>query len=338
MYQLIIKFKALYKVSRTSEDYPSDKAIESAIRRWMKRERISLRRITSKSQNTVYEENVMNDFVEFVNMLISMYDIPDANIVNIDETNVPFSVDSSTTYAETNSKTVGAKQANTSKRATALLGVTLSGEKLRPFLIFKAQRTERGRVRKEVKEGIGYADDVDCDVQHNAWVDEEVFIDWIENVWKPFIKNKSGHFLLLMDQFKAHMTSKVLQALSELNTTVLFIPAGYTAKLQVLDVGINMPFKTYNRRQFEEYMIENMGNDSIIPTRQNVSHWVSSSWKQIKEEHIINTWRRIGINSNQTVDWNTVQGENNYDFDDIQIDNVDDNVEFIVESISDAQD
>ena len=69
-----------------------------------------------------------------------------------------------------------------------------------------------------------------------------------------------------------------------------------------------------------------------------MSHWVSSSWKQIKKEHIINTWRRIGINSNQTVDWNTVQGENNYDFDDIQIGNVSDNVEFIVESIGDAQD
>ena len=49
MYQLIIKFKALYKVSCTSEDYPTDKAIKSAIRRWMKRERISLRHIASKS-------------------------------------------------------------------------------------------------------------------------------------------------------------------------------------------------------------------------------------------------------------------------------------------------
>ena len=86
----------------------------------MKCEHISLRHITSKSQNTVYEENVMNDFIEFVNMLISMYDIPDRNIVNIDETNVPFSVNSSARYAEMNSKTVGTKQANTLKRAKIL--------------------------------------------------------------------------------------------------------------------------------------------------------------------------------------------------------------------------
>ena len=55
----------------------------------MKCECISLRCITSKSQNTVHEENVMNDFAEFASMLISMCDIPNGNIVNIDETNVP---------------------------------------------------------------------------------------------------------------------------------------------------------------------------------------------------------------------------------------------------------
>ena len=90
MYQLIIKLEALYKVSHTSEDYPSDKGIESAIKRQMKRERISLRRITSKSQNKVCKENIMYDFVEFVNILISMCDIPIVNIVNIDETNILF--------------------------------------------------------------------------------------------------------------------------------------------------------------------------------------------------------------------------------------------------------
>ena len=81
MYQLIIKLKTLYKVSHTSEDYPSDKAIESAIRRWMKCERISLRRSTSKYHKTVHEENVMNDFVEFANILISMHDISNEKIL-----------------------------------------------------------------------------------------------------------------------------------------------------------------------------------------------------------------------------------------------------------------
>ena len=165
MCQLAMKFKALHKEIRVGEHFPSNEAIVSAMRRWMKRERISLRHITSESQNAVCEEDVMNDFVEFVNKCVSMRDIPKENIVNIDETNAPFSVDSNSTHAETNSPTVGAKQANTSKRATALLGVSLSGEKLPPCLIFKAQRTGRGRVRKELAEGIGYPDDVAHDVE-----------------------------------------------------------------------------------------------------------------------------------------------------------------------------
>ena len=37
IYQLVIKFKALYKESYSSKDYPSDKSILSAIRRWMRR-------------------------------------------------------------------------------------------------------------------------------------------------------------------------------------------------------------------------------------------------------------------------------------------------------------
>ena len=104
----------------------------------MKREYILLRRIMSKSQNTVYEENVINDFVEFVNKLISMHDIADRNNININKINVPFLVNLSATHAETSSKTVSAKQLNTLKQATALLGVTLSSEKLYPFFIFKA--------------------------------------------------------------------------------------------------------------------------------------------------------------------------------------------------------
>ena len=55
------------------------------------------------------------NIAEFVNMLIDMYGIPDKNIINIDETNAPFSVNLSTTCTKTSSKTVGAKQANTSK-------------------------------------------------------------------------------------------------------------------------------------------------------------------------------------------------------------------------------
>ena len=80
-------------------------------------------------------------------------------------------------YAKTSSKNVSTKEVNTWEWATALLGVTQNGEKLTLFLIFKAQRRDRGRAYKEVKEIIGYIDDLTYHVQHNTWVDKEIFID-----------------------------------------------------------------------------------------------------------------------------------------------------------------
>ena len=59
-------------------------------------------------------------------------------MINIDETNVPFSVDLNTIYTEINNKTASTKQANMLNQVTTLLGVTLNDEMLTLFFIFKA--------------------------------------------------------------------------------------------------------------------------------------------------------------------------------------------------------
>ena len=92
----------------------------------------------------------MNDSIQHINMTISMCNIPEDNVVNVDETNVLFSINSNNTCTETNSKTMSCKQASASKRATTLLGVSLKEEKLLPFLMFKAVRTGRILVRKKL--------------------------------------------------------------------------------------------------------------------------------------------------------------------------------------------
>jgi hypothetical protein len=49
--------------------------------------------------------------------------------------------------------------------------------------------------------------------------------------------------LLELDQCKVHLMGSVVGALEGCGTEVEFILPGYTGKLQVLDVGINKPFK-----------------------------------------------------------------------------------------------
>jgi hypothetical protein len=49
--------------------------------------------------------------------------------------------------------------------------------------------------------------------------------------------------MLILDQFTVHKTNSVLSALGKLGTVAILLSPGETSKLQILDVGINKPFK-----------------------------------------------------------------------------------------------
>jgi hypothetical protein len=86
------------------------------------------------------------------------------------------------TLAPRGSRTVSVLANNTpGARTTAILGISLAGEKLRPLLVFKG--AANGRIARniatnvdELPEGIGYA------VQKNAWTDEGIMLKYIEQV------------------------------------------------------------------------------------------------------------------------------------------------------------
>ena len=89
--------------------------------------------------------------------------------------------------------------------------------------------------------------------------------------------------------------ASVVNRLDDVGTRSEFIVAGCTSTLQVLDVGINKPFKNYLTASFNDHVIENHREK---PTRQNIAQWVSRAWDAISTETITNTWRHIGIHVN----------------------------------------
>jgi hypothetical protein len=70
-------------------------------------------------------------------------------------------------------------------------------------------------------------------------MDETKMLDWVERIWKPWAATKKDTAYLLMDEFASHMMAKVNMAIYTCNSEIDFIIAGYTSKLQVLDVGLN---------------------------------------------------------------------------------------------------
>lgn len=112
---------------------------------------MSLRRVTNKAKNITHDVNAMNDFAAYANSIIKMLLIPVTKIVNMDETNVPFSVKSTRTFADAVSKLVSVYGEHSSSRDTAALSFSLSGKKLDPMFIRKVKITSRERVCEEVK-------------------------------------------------------------------------------------------------------------------------------------------------------------------------------------------
>ena len=264
---------------RLSNELSSDnQKIRQRIYRWMEREGIVDRKITHQAQNTRHCDTQMADFVSYINERVEMLGIPWENVVNGDETNIDFSLDSSRTLNKRGSRTVSVKQAKSSQRATALLVVSQTGEKLKPFLIFKGKPGRTGRVSREfANPNLVYPSTIAYTVQQKAWMDEERMIEWIEDVWRPWC-NGRGTTYLILDEFSAHMTAKVQRTIESCGTILDFIIAGYTSKLQPLDVGVNKPFKGYMRERFEMFMVK---NDIITPHRMEVAQWVHHSWNSI---------------------------------------------------------
>jgi DDE superfamily endonuclease len=145
-------------------------------------------------------------------------------------------------------------------------------------------------------------------VQQKAWMDEVKMIDWIERVWTPHIQRQQpdGVSYLILDECRTHLTAKVKDAFEKCNTEVDYIPGGYTSKCQMLDVGVNRPFKNNITNEFQNWMITT-GSDK--PVRQDVSRWIDNSWNRITVDNIKNSWRKVGIRCEE--DDGVEEGEDN---------------------------
>ena len=258
------------------------------------------RRVTHTSQNTRYNETVIKDWVPPTNELIDQSGLGPNSIINMDETNFDFDSARSSTLEFIGTKTINALASKTCKRATVILAVMLGGMKLPPFIVFKGK--ENGRICREVTTQAlqqSYPAGVIMSVQDNAWCDRRVMAEWINRVfvpWTMFLQIDQS--VLIMDDFSAHWVSEIDNLLFNNNVRTVRIPKGYTGKLQVMDVGINKPFKDYVQDETDDWMVNNFNEITEAfpsPSRQDISRRVLSSWNQISPTNIINTWKHIGM-------------------------------------------
>ena len=140
-------------------------------------------------------------------------------------------------------------------------------------------------------------------VHDKRWMDENGMTLWIDKVWSKrpggLLKKSS---LLVLDQFRAHITETTKKNFKEVKTQIAVIPGGLTSQLQPLDVSINKPFKVLMREEWNTWMAA--GNHDLTPTGRmkrptitQVCEWVKRSWDSVKKDIVVKSFKKCGISN-----------------------------------------
>ena len=190
------------------------------------------------------------DWVTYLRREIQINNYSPHVVVSMDETNVDFDIMSKSTVDIRGTRSVNCKSMGTSDRCTVILAVTASGEKLTPLLIFKGVAGVRSRIALEFKDpAFGFSQDLMYAVQLKAWNDADTMKLWIDLIWRPFCIEKGCPAYLIWDEFSVHLMRKTIHAVQDTGTQVEFVPAGYTGAVQILDKGVNKPFKDFVKKR-----------------------------------------------------------------------------------------
>lgn len=105
-----------------------------------------------------------------------------------------------------------------------------------------------------------------------------VFLRWVTKLFAGEHRK-----LLVVDLYKAHRTEEVLVSLRKSTTDVVFVPAGCTSKVQVMDVVVNKGFRDHVRKEYAAWRVQCIGNGDRIqsPSRKDVINWIKEAWNGV---------------------------------------------------------
>jgi DDE superfamily endonuclease len=184
-----------------------------------------------------------------------------------------------------------------------MIGVTADGENFPTYIIYKGRNTDGDTIahqlcqveaaEEDIEEVSGFPTSNFYNVQDFAWITSDLILDWIEKVYRPWCSTKQGPTILILDEFSSHMTTAMKQAVVDCGGFLEFIPASYTWKLQVMDVGINKPFKDYVRDCYDRWFGTVEYNYKTKPRREDVAQWIEAAFDCVTKATIINIWRKL---------------------------------------------
>jgi hypothetical protein len=245
-------------------------------------------------------EDVATEASDYMNIMRLFLEGPHRNwrfILNIDQMLVFFCITRKKTIEVIGVKTVHiCMSTNDTKRATVAVTIAADGTVLPSTIVFKGKPD--GRIPR--LEFATYPTTHHYRCQDNAWMDERVMIEWVDNVLKLYVANAPDHVipLLILDSYLCHMMALVVTRIQELGIEVKHVPGGCTSLCQPIDVGFKKPFKDRVRQQWMSWMISEgiIHGTTSSPQRRDVAGWIDRAMTEMKEEVgiIRNAWSKMG--------------------------------------------
>jgi hypothetical protein len=268
----------------------------SIVRRLLRSRNIVIRAKTHEAQRPPKEmEDEGKAFITRVRPTLAAPNRDPKYILNMDQTPVFFSMTPNTTLNIRGKRNINVRSSSGSTmRLTCAITVTASGDILQPLIIFKG--TRNGRISREFSSSDGgFPPNCSYACQERAWMDEIEMLQWVDEVITPWASTVPSGIVpyLLLDSYRCHMMSSVVERIQDLGIEVEHIPGGCTGLVQPVDVGINKPFKNRCRRRWEEYMLEEglLQNKTQPPTRQLMALWCTESLRDTTVDIVKNAWR-----------------------------------------------
>ena len=120
--------------------------------------------------------------------------------------------------------------------------------------------------------------------------------EWLTQQWK---RACDGEMMLVLDVHRAQKTERILDRLSSLNTSPVYVPGGTTGLIQPLDMA---PFKAFVKQLADQHIHDNLdayvqGTISAKERRVLFTKWVGEAWERVcqQKEAVIRSFRKCGI-------------------------------------------
>ena len=104
------------------------------------------------------------------------------------------------------------------------------------------------------------------------WSNEETMIQYVNNIFVPYVEKIRYLFdedkpaVVIMDNFKEQITEAMTESLERHRIYTCLIPAHATDCLQPMDISVNKPVKSFLKKQFEMWYLDQVLNNWKVRT------------------------------------------------------------------------